>query len=77
MKNTVPKSAFKPKVFSYLRLVETTGRPLYISDHGKPVVKILPITREDDEDTARFRNSVVSYDSPLEPVGDTEWEALQ
>ena len=38
---TVSKSAFKPHAFEYFRMVET-GQTIVITDHGKPVARIVP-----------------------------------
>jgi prevent-host-death family protein len=77
MKKIVPKSEFKPKAFHFFRQVETTGQPLYVSDHGKPVIKISPVTDDEKDETALFRNSVLHYEAPLEPVGTADWEILK
>ena len=42
------KSQFKPQVLAYLRQVEETGEPLTITDHGRPVVKIVPLADRSD-----------------------------
>jgi prevent-host-death family protein len=76
MAKYVSKSQFKPKAFEYLRLVEKTNTEIYITDHGKPVVKIVPYKPGDDEDLKELRGLVVKYDDPLEPV-DVEWDVLK
>lgn len=75
MATFIPKSEFKPKAFQYLRLVEETREEITITDHGKPVVKIVPYEKTDDVEIRELRNLVVSYDEPFEPA-ETEWEAL-
>ncbi len=45
MDNTVSKSQFKPKALEFFREIEKTGKPLIITDRGKPVLKIVPIQR--------------------------------
>ena len=57
--------------------MESTGKPLLISDHGKPVLKIIPVRDEEADGTAAFRNTVISYDRPLDPVAESDWEALK
>jgi prevent-host-death family protein len=39
----VSKSQLKAKMLEYFRRVEDTGRELIVTDHGRPVVKIVPI----------------------------------
>jgi prevent-host-death family protein len=69
----VSKSTFKPKVFEYLRRVEQ-GDQVCITDHGRPVVDLLPHGVEDDRDLAELRGLVLKYDRPTDPV-DADWEA--
>ena len=44
----VSKSELKPKLFGYLRKVSETGRELVITEHGKPVLKIIPISESEE-----------------------------
>jgi prevent-host-death family protein len=69
----VPKSAFKPKAFAYLRRVEH-GDHVCITDHGRPVADILPHRAEDDKELAGLRGLVLKYDRPMDAV-DVTWEA--
>ena len=71
----ISKSKFKPKAFEYFRLVEETNIELYITDHGKPVVKIVPYQPSDDKDIKELRGLVEKYDEPTEPVH-VDWDAL-
>jgi prevent-host-death family protein len=76
MSQSVSKSAFKAKALEYFRDVETTGQELVITDHGKPVLKIVPYCHDPAEALQSLRGSVLRYDDPLEPVGGEDWEAL-
>ena len=73
----ISKSKFKPKSLEYFRQVQETGQPLTITDHGKPVLKLVPYTPSSEEALKALRGSVIRYDDPLEPVGVEDWEALQ
>ena len=77
MEQSVSKSAFKAKALEYFRDVEHSGKELVITDHGKPVLKIVPYDRDPLEDLKALRGSVLRYDDPLEPVGIEDWEALR
>lgn len=77
MKKIIPKSQFKIKAFELFRYVEKTGNPIFISDHGKPTLVLSPIKDAGEVDLSFFRNTVLRYESPLEPVGEKEWELLQ
>ena len=74
----IPKSQFKPKAFEYFRMVEETAEEIIITDHGDPVLKIIPITDNEDEEIAELRNCVVTYESPFEPVVPAEeWGVME
>ena len=75
--NTIKKSALKPKLLEILRKIEKTGKELIITDHGRPVLKIVPFSQIDWlTDLGELKNSVVRYDDPLEPVNEL-WEAAK
>ena len=73
----VSKSKFKPKSLEYFRQVQETGEPLTITDHGKPVLKIVPYTPSPEKALKALRGSIISYEEPLEPVGLEDWDALK
>lgn len=78
MAKVVSKSKFKPKALEYFRQVERTHQELIITDHGKPVLKIVPYTEEDPAAALKvLRNTIIKYDDPLEPVGEEDWEVLR
>jgi prevent-host-death family protein len=77
---TVSKSALKARMLEYFRQVEATGEPLVVTDHGKPVLQVVPIEpkkrpREEvlAEYRARWPGKVVFYGDPDEPTID-EWD---
>ena len=76
MSNPVSISQFAANVLEYFRQVQETGEPLTITDHGTPVLKIVPHTPSDEEALKALRGSVIKYDDPFEPVGLEDWEAL-
>lgn len=76
MSLTLSKSELKPKLLGYLRQLETHKEPIVVTDHGKPVAKIIPYT-EDAEDILReLAHSVLHYEDPFEPVGLEDWDLL-
>ena len=77
MKKTVSKSHFKPRALQYFREIQESGQELIITDRSKPVIKIVPFTKEPQEVLKELRNSVISYEDPLEPVAEEDWESLQ
>jgi len=77
MGQIVSKSQFKPKVLHYFRQVQEKGIELIITDHGKPVIRIIPYNTQNHTDILNgLRNTVIKYDDPTEPVGLEEWEVL-
>ncbi len=76
MEQVVSKSQFKPRALQYFREVQEKGVELIITDHGKPVIKIIPYSKNPEEVLDRLRNTVLKYENPTEPVGLEEWEAL-
>ncbi|HEX5761304.1 MAG TPA: type II toxin-antitoxin system prevent-host-death family antitoxin [Thermoanaerobaculia bacterium] len=70
----VSKSRFKAQALEYLREVEKSGKELVITDHGRPVLKVVPYTEDPAAVLESLRGSVLRYDDPLEPVGVEIWE---
>ena len=77
MAATVSKSKLKAKALEYFREVERTGQELIVTDHGKPVLRIVPYREDPLEALRRLQGSVIRYDDPTEPVGVKDWEALE
>ena len=77
MSRSVSKSQFKPRSLEYFRKIEQTGEELVITDHGRPVLKVVPYPADPEECFRGLRNSVITYEAPLEPVGADTWEALK
>lgn len=77
MSQMISKSAFKPKVLEILRKIEKSGKELIITDHGRPVLKIVPFTQRDwAADLGELRHSVLKYEDPLEPI-ESDWEVMK
>lgn len=77
MAEVVSKSSFKPQALKYFRQIQKYGKELIITDHAKPVIKIIPFKKEQCVILEELRNSVIHYDDPFEPVGQNDWEALK
>jgi prevent-host-death family protein len=43
MQNLISKSKLKAKMLEVFRQVEASGEAVIVTDHGKPVLKIIPI----------------------------------
>jgi len=72
MPQIVLKSQFKSHSLEYFRKIEQTGEELIITDHGRPVLKVVPFVEDAGECFQGLRNTVQKYDAPLEPVGAEE-----
>ena len=72
--DTISKSQFKARALACFRDVERTGRPLVITDRGKPVLRLVPFEADPAALLAPFRGAVLRYDDPTEPVGVDDWE---
>ncbi|HID02222.1 MAG TPA: type II toxin-antitoxin system Phd/YefM family antitoxin [Desulfobacterales bacterium] len=77
MEQTISKSQFKPKALKYFRDIQESGQELIITDHGKPVLKVLPYYEESQVVLEELKNSVKRYDDPTEPVALDDWEVLR
>ena len=75
--NLVSKSKFKPRALEYFRMVEHTKKELIITDHGRPVLKIVPFIEDHSEVLKTLRNSVIEYSDPTAPVGLDDWDSLK
>ena len=74
----ISKSKFKASALNYMRLVESHKTPLIITHFGKPVIKIEPYSPPVDNDPyAFFKDSVLQYVRPNDPVDPQEWGALK
>jgi len=76
MPASVSKSAFKPRALEFFRRVQATGEPLVITEHGRPVLKIVPWCEDRRDALEGLRESVLRYDDPEAPVADDAWEVL-
>ena len=65
---TISKSKLKPRLSEILRKVERSRKELVITDHGRPILKILPYSPKPLEALKTLRGSVVEYTDPTEPV---------
>jgi prevent-host-death family protein len=77
MAQIISKSAFKPHALKYFRQVQEKGEEIIITDHSRPVIKIIPYREEATTVLQELRNSVKRYDSPFDPVGGEDWESLK
>ena len=75
MATIVSKSRFKAQALELFRQVERTGKPITITDRGKPVLRLVPYRQDPQEAVRTLRETVVKYRAPTRPVGDDDWES--
>lgn len=73
----VSKTQLKSQLLEYLRKVEKSKKPLIVTHGGEPVIKITAYKEDPEQILKSLRGSIISYDDPLEPVGEKDWEALK
>ena len=65
----VSKSEFKAHALEFFRIIEQSGQEIIITDRGRPVIKIIPLTAEPETLLKSLRGTVIEYENPTEPVG--------
>ncbi len=79
MPSIVSKSKFKPAALEYFRRVQEMQEELIISDHGKPVLKIIPyreVEKTAIDPLVKLRGTLKRYEQPFEPIGEI-WESAK
>lgn len=77
MAKTRSKSQFKPRSLERYLSVKQAVEELSITDHGGPVLRIVPFAENFEQCFKGLRNTVIRYEEPLEPVGEEDWEILK
>lgn len=72
---TISKSRFKARALELFRQVEQTGKPITITDRGKPVLKLVPYRADPEAAVRILRKTIVKYNAPTKPIADDEWES--
>ncbi|NPU94914.1 MAG: type II toxin-antitoxin system Phd/YefM family antitoxin [Gammaproteobacteria bacterium] len=75
---TYSKSQFRARALNIMRYAQASGQPVQITENGKVVLELRPVTEVSVADTsALLCGSVLRYDDPLAPVIMTLWDADQ
>jgi antitoxin (DNA-binding transcriptional repressor) of toxin-antitoxin stability system len=75
MNEPISKSKLKAKMLARFREIEASGEELIVTDHGKPVLKIVPIRQENS--IAELFGSLQGQVTYLEDINRStleEWE---
>ncbi len=70
----ISKSALKPKLLGYLRMVEHNKQSIIVTDRGRPVAQILPFQESKEGPLDELKGSILHYTDPMGPVGLEDWE---
>lgn len=76
MQEQISKSQFKAKALELFREVESSGKAVVVTDHGKPTIEVRPYRDTIRSPLEQLRGSVIEYAEPFEPVGVEDWAAL-
>ncbi len=71
----VSKGVLKAHMLEYFREIERTGKELIVTDHRKPVLKIVPLERDSKSTESIFkpyRNRIIYHEEITSPTTD-EW----
>jgi prevent-host-death family protein len=71
---TVSKASLKNKMLEYFRNVERTGEELVVTDHRKPVLKVVPIKKRNTLKSAfAHYQGKAKYSAPMTEPETEEW----
>lgn len=70
---TVSKGVLKAKMLEYFRQIEKTKEELIVTDHHKPVLRIVPI-QEQKLPTEVFKQGQVTYFEDINTPTIHEWD---
>lgn len=70
----ISKTKFKAHALEVLRDIEKTGKPLIITDRGKPTLEIRKLRQREISPLEVLKGSVVKFEGPTMPVADEDWE---
>jgi len=76
---SVPVSKFKATCLARLERVRQTGRPLLITKRGVPIAQVLPPPPPESPQSGFgvMARTVVEHGDIIEPLDESEWEALR
>lgn len=72
METEISKSRFKAKALELFRKIQQSGKPIIITEHGKPVLEVRRY--QNREPLENLKGSVISYRDPTRPVAEDDWE---
>lgn len=74
---TIPAGEFKDRCLALMDDVNETGTEIVITEHGRPVARLVPARRQAPEMWGRYREQIRSRGDILAPaVPAGEWDAI-
>ena len=75
---TIPAGVFKAKCLGIMDEVQAKSQPVIITKHGKPVVKLVPVTEGRDDIFGFLRDKMTIVGDVVSPVIPLkEWKRLK
>lgn len=74
----VSKGVLKSHMLEYFREVERTGQELIVTDHHKPVLKIIPLKRQPERTEVVFKpyRQRIIYNEDITASTTDEWKEI-
>jgi len=74
----ISKSQFKAHSLELFRQVESTGKSIIITNHGRPTIEIRKLKPQNDATTLEIlRDTVIKFEQPFDPIGENDWDTLK
>ena len=75
MAESISKSKLKAKMLAIFRELEASGNELIVTDHGKPVLKIMPVVQENTvAELFSGLQGKVTYAEDINQPPQADWE---
>ena len=72
----MPAGQFKTHCLSVMDQVRNSKEPVVITKHGKPVVKVIPVSTKEDELLGSMAGKGTIVGDLINTVPSTDWEDL-
>ena len=77
----VSAAEFKARCLRIIKEMNSNGRPVTITNRGRPVAVLSPISASDEQSSpfiGMMRGTVLKYEDPFEPAASpSDWSALR
>ena len=80
MSKTIPASAFQAKCLRIINEMSQDGKPVTITNRGRPVAVLSPVRPDQAERSiiGAMKGSVLAYEDPFQPAAEpSDWNAVR